>query len=153
MDVRSMKSALDLVIEELHATDQEFEGLRVKKTRLEAVMTNLQALLKDSDQLAGDVILIKGSPIPTAVEPRGIDLRPSWMVIRDVFPKSGGSLTVPQIHKLVNAEGTKISNPDAIRIAMRRHPEVFVNNGGLFSLRSDAGGLSFNAKEATEVAS
>ena len=159
MDVRSLTAAQDLVAAELRGTEQEFEQLKVKRARLESILTNLTALLKDSfapsvhpevEVKAGDIVQInsRGEVLP-------VDERPSWMIIRDVFPKGGGSLTVPEIHKLVNAKEAIIPNPDAIRIAMRRHPETFINTGGRYTLTNTQKG-SFalsNAKEATEVAS
>jgi hypothetical protein len=86
-------------------------------------MTNLEELLRDS-----------GSSSIQLDSELAEEIKPSWRIIRDVFPKGGGILTVPEIHKLVNANGTVIANPDAIRIAMRRHPETFHNESGRYSL-------------------
>jgi len=162
MDVRSLESALTIITEEMRIVGEEFEHLKVKKDRLQAILVNLTALLEDGGRLpihqAGpqidrsrlDIDITSAAPLP-------IEIKPSWRIILDVFPKNGGSLTVPEIHKLVNANGTVISNPDAIRIAMRRHPEVFNNEGGRYSLRNltpREGATEFlNAEEATEVAS
>jgi hypothetical protein len=160
MDLRSLQAARDLIAVELRGTEEEFEQLQLKRERLEAVLTNLQALLNDSFvpsvQPQPVVIQVNGaarSIVRDKVPPA--EVRPSWMIIRDVFPKGGGSLTVPEIHKLVNAKEKVIPNPDAIRIAMRRHPETFINNSGQFSLRNAGEGdiRLFNTKEATEVAS
>lgn len=147
MDVVLLKQALDETAAELRATAREFERLQANRIRLEAVVSSLTALLSASTE-----------PIEAALE---IDIeeapgqpKPTWMMAREVFPPEGGTMSVPQIAKIINANGV-VRNPDAIRIAMRRRPDIFeARDGGLFALKTTLNGgmASKEAQKATEIA-
>jgi hypothetical protein len=156
MDAGSLQVALEIVAIQMREIEREFEQLKAAREHLQAAHANLLALLKDNSILSTQIVRT-AVPIEINAVPQPVELKPSWRIIQDVFPREGGTLTVPEIHKLVNANGTVIANPDAIRIAMRRHPEVFNNMGGRYSLkkrdRQEGVVESLNAEEATEVAS
>lgn len=138
-----LRKTLTETLGALEATEDEFAALNAKREKLRAVAASISAVLNEGkppvDQLTVSSITIKdGSPKPT------------WMVVRDAFPRPGETMSVPQLAKIINVNGT-IRNPDAIRIAMRRKPEVFEQKpGGVFALRHN--GASHETQRATEVA-
>lgn len=142
MDLVSLKTSLGEAQDELRRIEEDFEKLKSKRDSLLALVESISRFLDE----AGDR--------PVLVRPQGqvslFDERPKWMIVRDVFPKDGTTLTVPEIHKRVNAKGEVIKNPDAIRVILRRKTDYFEAKGGArYGLRYPIS----ETQKATEVAS
>jgi hypothetical protein len=148
MDTVLLRQALDETSAELRATALEFERLQAKKERLEAVVASVTALLNSGTDTPAAKTLPVVPQIHAAAEPK-----PTWMMARDAFPQNGGTMTVPEISRIINANGA-VRNPDAIRIAMRRRPDIFeAQNGGVFALKTTMNGRegSEGAQKTTEA--
>jgi hypothetical protein len=144
MNIAIIKSTLQGVQEDLAQVDAELERLNARRGTLQAVVASLSKYLEESGAFP---------ELKPKFEVTGLlfDQRPKWMLVRDVLPKDGSTLTVPEIHKLVNAKGLVIKNPDAIRVIMRRKTDIFENRGGArFALKS---GHVRYAQEDAQVAS
>jgi hypothetical protein len=154
MDVRQIKNTIENLQGELAATEREFERLSASRAKLQGAINSLSLLLEDAPAELGRQISFtlrtENAEINTTQAPV-----PKWTLIRDAFPRSGGTMTVPELYKEVNKNGIVISNPDAIRVALRRRPEMFVNTGGgRFALSEHMLQRDVrNGQEATEVAS
>ncbi len=159
MDVLALETARIEVAAEMKETERDFEKLRVRRSRLEAILTNLTALLNEgAEQPSQDGVTEAGSARATvhAIDKPKFQTPKLWMLVRDAFPRTGGTLSVPEIHKLMSANGAIGPDPDKIRVAMRRRPDIFHNRSGRYGLRAPVvrqEDSDSNAKEATEVAS
>lgn len=118
---------------ELEKIKREFDRLAERKADLESLVADISRLLGRS---AGDLPSTR-QILATAVSPSSSDTTPKiWMLARDVLAQASRRMSVPELHEAINREGILVSNPDALRVAMRRHPEVFDNERGRFCLKS-----------------
>jgi hypothetical protein len=131
MDAQLLRKTREELTAELIDLDRKIGALQEQRNRLVGLEHALSEFLNASQ------MTLPGIP-PDAIEGAEEDT-PIWARVRDVFPQDGGTMTVPQIHNempLVNGNKPK---QDAIRVAIRRKPEIFVNRGdGVFALTPEA---------------
>jgi hypothetical protein len=141
------KNALDEARIQLDAVEQKFKLLSEERAKLQAVVAGLESYLS-----GGSTPDIEARPT-LQLEPQESRTIPAWMSARDVIAERGSAITVPQLHDALRAKSI-YTGKDALRVAMIRKPDVFVQMGnGLYGLTKYGVSMELDDKEATEVAS
>jgi hypothetical protein len=109
----------------LEKISAQAEALRAKKEELTRKVEALEAL---SRTVRRPIEVMEFAP-----------RAPIWLWLRAVLEDAGQPLRVPEIYDRLISQGCKIEGArpkDALRIAMLRKPEMFLNQGGFFRLQT-----------------
>src|SRR4051812_1844501 len=101
-----LKKTLTETLGALAATEEEFAALQDKREKLQAIAASISAILNEPQQPLQQPIFHAAT--------QGGEPKPTWMVVRDAFPRPGETMSVPALAKIINANGPA-RNPDAIR--------------------------------------
>ena len=126
MDKAIMESALAEAKSSLAEYSTKAAKIKIKMDALQNVVSGLEALLGSRPSLDS------GTPSAAALNTVGKP-EATWKIAQEVLARSG-PMTVPEIFTAIEATIGTSPAKDAIRIAMMRKPEVFVNENGKYRL-------------------
>jgi hypothetical protein len=129
-----------------------------KMSRLKAKMDALQNVVSGIEALLGTRPTLELTPQEqsSSTGRNGLRTESTWKLAQNALAASGIPMTVPEIFAAIEQKGLTPPAKDAIRIAMMRKPEIFLNANGKYRLVPEMeellGGI-VKEQEATEVAS
>lgn len=146
-NTNSYRQTLQELTAELENISKEFEA---KKQRLETLIATMRVHLgMDGNQVVPISEPASLTPVSAQAE------RPlTWVILDKILREAKTELSLIEIHRRANAGGGPVLSKDAVRTALGRRTQTFVNHkNGYYSLVPAQEGNSLKSQEATEVAS
>jgi hypothetical protein len=130
----------------LRGVEVDFAALAAERDRLRAIVESLEAFSASGEQRA-----LTSGQSELEDETKG-DI-PLWVHAHGVLSRHGTALTPGQIAEILQVSGVEVPNPNSLRVAMFRKPDVFRSDGnGRYGLATPAPKPAIDEEEEVEVA-